>query len=110
MFGGLRPSKGVPDLIKAFAFLKGRPATRLIIAGYPSREFDKDEVTSLVRDLGLEDQVTLKFRYLSLGELGAIVARADVVVFPYLSATSSGALALAQMQAYTRAAIMCTPR
>lgn len=98
MFGGLRPSKGVPDLIRAFARLRGTPRTRLIVAGYPSREFDQAEVTGLVRDLKLDDQVTLDFRYVPMSELGALVRRADVIAFPYRSATSSGALALAQTE------------
>lgn len=99
MFGGLRPSKGVPELIDAFACLAaedGAPLPRLIVAGYPSRDFDTDGLVRQVRALGLQRRVTLDFRYLSMTELGALIGRADVVVFPYRSATSSGAVALAQ--------------
>lgn len=99
MFGGLRPSKGVPDLLDAFARLGtvGRgPVPRLIIAGYPSRDFDRDGLVGRLRALGLQARVTLDFRYLSMAELGALIDCASVVVFPYRSATSSGAVALAQ--------------
>lgn len=96
MFGGLRPSKGVPELIEAFALLRDRPDTRLIVAGYPSREFDAEAQIARVETLGLSDRVTFDLRYLPMGELGALIRRADVVAFPYRSATSSGALALAQ--------------
>lgn len=96
MFGGLRPSKGVPELVEAFALLREAPDTRLIIAGYPSKEFDADALVAQIAALGLTDRVTIDFRYLPMGELGALIERADVVVFPYRSATSSGALALAQ--------------
>lgn len=99
MFGGLRPSKGVPELVEAFALLREAPDTRLIIAGYPSKEFDADALVAQIAALGLTDRVTIDFRYLPMGELGALIERADVVVFPYRSATSSGALALAQSSA-----------
>lgn len=100
MYGSLRPSKGAVDLIDAFARLAqsdmGVNPTRLIVAGYPSREFDTAALVSRIRDCRIADRVTLDFRYLEMGELGALVARADVVVFPYRSATASGALSLAQ--------------
>ena len=96
MFGGLRPSKGVPDLVDAFALLQDRPDVRLIVAGYPSREFDAAAEIARVAALDLSERVTFDLRYLPMGELGALIRRADVVAFPYRSATSSGALALAQ--------------
>lgn len=89
MFGGLRPSKGVPELIEAFALLRDRPDTRLIVAGYPSREFDAEAQIARVETLGLSDRVTFDLRYLPMGELGALIRRADVVAFPYRSATSA---------------------
>lgn len=95
MFGGLRPSKGVSDLIEAFARLPDTPGTRLLIAGYPSREFDTGAAQESLARLGLAQRATLDFRYLGRTELGALIRRAAVVVFPYRSATSSGALALA---------------
>jgi len=94
--GGLRPSKGVPDLISAFAQLPDRTNLRLLIAGYPSREFDTDAVQKQLKDLGIVDQVQLRFEYIPGEEIGPLVQLADVVVFPYRSATASGAVALAQ--------------
>lgn len=95
MFGGLRPSKGVPDLVQAFGHLSGRDA-RLIVAGYPSREFDRAGLDALVSGLRPGARIDVDYRYLPMDELGALIRRADVVAFPYTSATSSGALALAQ--------------
>jgi glycosyltransferase involved in cell wall biosynthesis len=94
--GGLRPSKGVPELIEAFARLPDRAGLRLVIAGYPSREFDTEAIEDQVRKLDLSDQVRLRFEYVPNEEIGAVVQMADVVVFPYRSATASGAVALAQ--------------
>lgn len=95
MFGGLRPSKGVPDLIEAFARIKDRPRARLLVAGYPSREFDADAEVERMSRLGLAGRAQLDLRYLGMSELGSLIRMASVVVFPYRSATSSGALALA---------------
>lgn len=94
--GGLRPSKGVPELIAAFAQLQGRAGLRLVIAGYPSREFDTEAIAEQVRTLNLSEQVRLHFEYIPNEDIGAVVQMADVVVFPYRSATASGAVALAQ--------------
>lgn len=100
MYGALRPSKGAADLIEAFASLvnsaQGIDQPRLIIAGYPSREFDSSALVRRINELQIADRVMLDLRYLAMEELGALVSRADVVVFPYRSATASGALALAQ--------------
>ena len=95
MFGGLRPSKGVPNLIEAFARVKDRRHARLLIAGYPSREFDAEAEIERISRLGLEDRAQIDLRYLGMSELGSLIGLASVVVFPYRSATSSGALALA---------------
>ncbi|MDE3120720.1 MAG: glycosyltransferase family 4 protein [Paracoccaceae bacterium] len=96
MFGGLRRSKGVPDLIAAFGGLAGRPDARLLIVGTPSRDFDLAGARAQIARLENADRVTLDPRYVPMTELGALVALASVAVFPYRSATASGALALAQ--------------
>ena len=96
MFGGLRPSKGVPDLVEAFAGAGARADARLVIAGYPSRSFDVAALERQVAGTGVADRIALDLRYLPMDELAALVGRADVVVFPYRNATASGALALAQ--------------
>lgn len=96
MFGGLRPSKGVPDLIDAFAKPVTPSDVRLVIAGYPSRGFDTDAVEAQALRAGVADRIAFDYRYLPMDELNALVGRADVVVFPYRNATASGALALAQ--------------
>lgn len=95
MFGGLRPSKGVPELIEAFARIKDRPHARLLIAGYPSREFDAGAEIERLSRLGIAGRAQIDLRYLGMSELGSLIRLASVVVFPYRSATSSGALALA---------------
>jgi glycosyltransferase involved in cell wall biosynthesis len=96
MVGGLRPSKGVPDLVDAFGRMDRPRCTRLIVAGYPSVEFDTDALARQVAASPARDAISLDLRYLGMGELGALVHASAVVVFPYRSATASGVLALAQ--------------
>jgi glycosyltransferase involved in cell wall biosynthesis len=98
MVGGLRPSKGVSELIEAFALVRDRSKARLLIVGYPSREFDVEAERARIARLGIGDRVEMDLRYLGMSELGALVRLASVVAFPYRSATSSGVLALALTQ------------
>jgi glycosyltransferase involved in cell wall biosynthesis len=95
-FGGLRPSKGVPDLVDAFARMAPAPDTRLIIAGYPSRQFDVEGLVRRAAEAGVRERTVFDLRYLPLDEVGALLTIADVVVFPYRSASASGAVTLAQ--------------
>ncbi len=101
-FGGLRPSKGLDILVKAFSRLP-RGKARLLIVGYPCQEFNVAELREQIENLGIEQETVLDPRYVPMNEVGSLVALSSFVVFPYKSATASGALALAQSQA--RAAI-----
>ncbi|WP_119680739.1 glycosyltransferase family 4 protein [Indioceanicola profundi] len=94
-FGTLRPSKGVPELIEAFAMLPDRTRTRLLIAGYPNKHMDTDELRRRIERLGLGGEVVLDLRYLPNEEIGSLISLGDVVAFPYRNATQSGVLYLA---------------
>jgi glycosyltransferase involved in cell wall biosynthesis len=90
-FGGLRPSKGLDDLIDAFAMvLQELPAT-LVIAGAP-QGVDGIVLTGRARRLGIDGSVIVDARYLPLEEVGPVLRTADVVVLPYRTASASGAL------------------
>jgi len=96
-FGTIRPSKGLPDLVDAFALLDGRvrARTRLVIAGFPSKHMDMQDLRRRIAGHGLSDAVVLDLRYLPNEEMGSLICLGDVVVFPYRNATQSGALYLA---------------
>jgi glycosyltransferase involved in cell wall biosynthesis len=94
-FGTIRPSKGLPDLLDAFAAIPSRRRTKLVIAGFPNKYANVDEIRHQVSALGLDDEVILDIRYVPNEEVGSLVALGDVVVFPYRNATQSGALHLA---------------
>ncbi len=91
-FGFVRPYKGLPHLIEAVSKL-GDLDLHLTVAG----EFwdGSESVRALIRELGISARVEIKSTYISEGEAADVFERADVVVLPYLSATSSGVIPLA---------------
>jgi glycosyltransferase involved in cell wall biosynthesis len=91
-FGGLRPSKGLPDLVAAFAELRRRTDAALLIAGHPSGEFDLDALERRIDELGLAGDVTIDAGYVPLEDVGPLIRTATVVALPYRSGTASGVL------------------
>jgi glycosyltransferase involved in cell wall biosynthesis len=94
-FGGLRPSKGIPDLLEAFALARAEVEASLVIAGYPAYGVDAAGLEAEARRLGIADSVIVDARYLALEEIGPLLRTATVAVLPYRSATASGALQVA---------------
>jgi glycosyltransferase involved in cell wall biosynthesis len=93
-FGFVRPYKGLPVLIEAFARAVQQVPLHLVIAG----EFWDDPATYLQQLAAhhLETHTTVVNRYLPDDELALYLAAADVIVMPYLAPVQSGVLALAQ--------------
>jgi len=92
-FGGLRPSKGIPGLIRAFALAREQvPDAALVVAGHPAAGFDVLALRQIADETGAGPAVTIDARYLPLSEVGPLVRTATVVVLPYLSGTASGVL------------------
>lgn len=92
LFGGLRPYKGIPFLLDAWAQVhRVRPDARLILAGSGSSEYEA-ELRAQIRDAGLESSVECRFYYLPDDELDQLVQACDVLVYPYRAITQSGAL------------------
>ncbi len=94
-FGGIRPSKGVPDLVEALALVPGDHTFHAVIEGYPSKQMDIPALRRRITVLGLETRVTLDPRYVGVGEVAGLMERAALVVLPYRSATQSGIAHLA---------------
>lgn len=95
-FGLLRPSKGVSDLVEAFALLPDRRGLRLVVAGYPTKTFSVERLRALIDRLGIGSQVSVQLGYVPNSNVGPLLEMGDVVVFPYRSATASGAVSAAQ--------------
>jgi glycosyltransferase involved in cell wall biosynthesis len=94
-FGLLAPSKGIQDLVEAFALIRRSSDAKLLIAGYPTKHFDMEELKEKIATLGLAEHVILDARYIPLEEVGALMGLATVAVYPYRSSTQSGALQVA---------------
>ena len=94
-FGVIRPSKGLPDLIDAFALLPGEMNLVLLIVGYPTKHADMGELTGRIARHRLDKSVIIDPRYIAMEEVGPLLKTASVVVFPYRNATQSGVLHLA---------------
>jgi len=95
-FGILAPSKGIPDLLKAFALVTREvPHARLVIAGKPTKHIELSELFSLASDLKISDSIIFDTRYIPIEEVAALMKMASAVVYPYLSSTQSGSLQVA---------------
>ena len=95
-FGILAPSKGIPDLLRAFASVKKKaPSTKLVVAGKPTKHIDLDELLSLASELGISDSTVFDSRYIPIEEVSPLMEMAAVVVYPYISSTQSGSLQVA---------------
>ena len=94
-FGLLAPSKGIDDLIEAFALVRESCDAKLLIAGYPTKHIDMDKLREKIAGLGLTEAVILDPRYIPLEEVSTLMNLATVAVYPYRSSTQSGALQVA---------------
>ncbi|MCD6116180.1 glycosyltransferase [bacterium] len=91
-FGFVRYYKGLDLLIDALSLIDNESA-HLLIAG----EFwgKRDFYNTLIKDKGLNKQITIVDRYVSEDEFELFFSAADVVVLPYRDATQSGVPQLA---------------
>ncbi len=90
--GIIRPYKGIPFLLHVWkkAIREGLRA-KLVIVGTGERS-QLDGIKDLVSELKLNHSVVLDFRFVSTEEVAELQASADIVVYPYASITTSGAL------------------
>jgi glycosyltransferase involved in cell wall biosynthesis len=90
--GIIFPYKGVDVLLRAWRAVEARvEGAWLVVAGTGSPEL-VEQIRAQVAELGLR-RVRLEFRFVTAEELVALYRRADVVVYPYRTITTSGALA-----------------
>ncbi|MEK6817118.1 MAG: glycosyltransferase [Nanoarchaeota archaeon] len=88
-FGYVKPYKGLSYLVEAMPeILKGRDVTLLIVGEFWSPT--KEEVLSRAKELGISDKIKIVDSYVPNEEVGKYYCASDVVVLPYVSATSSG--------------------
>jgi beta-1,4-mannosyltransferase len=92
VLGAIRPYKGLPELLDAWATLPPDRPRRLVIAGASSDEPGIDE---LIERAALAPGVLLDARKIPAPEMQTFLRAADVAVLPYRQALNSGALMLA---------------
>jgi glycosyltransferase involved in cell wall biosynthesis len=94
-FGLLAPSKGIEDLVDAFALVRQSCDAKLLIAGYPTKHINIEDLKGKIKELDLTEHVVFDLRYIPLEEIGSLMSLATVAVYPYRSSTQSGALQVA---------------
>lgn len=92
-FGFVRQYKGLPYLIRALPLILARFKVRLFIVG----EFweNKKRYLRLIREMDVQDQVTVIDRYVPNEDMPVYFYSSDLVILPYTSVTGSGLLQLA---------------
>ncbi|HYC93501.1 MAG TPA: glycosyltransferase family 4 protein [Thermoanaerobaculia bacterium] len=90
-FGTLSKYKGIDVLLQAFPAIHNATGARLVIAGFPSPDFD------LGAHRSNDPSVTWVPEYIDSGEVAAWMELASVIVFPYRDIYQSGALHVAQV-------------
>jgi glycosyltransferase involved in cell wall biosynthesis len=98
-YGFCLPHKGLPQLIEAVSLLisDGREVELIMLnAEYPVGESAvlARELAARIKELGIEDRVTLDTRYLSDEDSFRQLASADLLVFPYQGTGESSSAAV----------------
>ncbi|MGD1099846.1 MAG: glycosyltransferase [Thermoplasmata archaeon] len=86
-FGFLRPSKGILELLDAYATIASEfPDLGLVIAGAPAKRQESAFVVALNDALArhpFRDRITLRNEFISYAEKGLLVQGAALIVLPY---------------------------
>jgi len=98
-YGFLLPSKGIPDLVQAFALLQEQfEDLHLLLANsrYPIPQSAEEEakVGKLIMNLGLADSVTAIHDFLSDEETLSLLKCAEVIAYPYRESRESSSAAV----------------
>jgi glycosyltransferase involved in cell wall biosynthesis len=95
LFGQIKPYKGVDVLLQAIALLPPQTLAKCSVRIVGRPEMPMGPLFSMVADLGLQTKVEFDLRFVPEAEIAQIIARADIVVFPYREIDASGVLMLA---------------
>jgi glycosyltransferase involved in cell wall biosynthesis len=90
--GVISPYKGIGFLLEAWRKVQQeQPEARLVIAGTGERKL-LDQIHKQAGMLGIRKSVDLHLRFIAIEELPLFYEAADILVYPYQSGTTSGAL------------------
>ncbi len=91
-FGTLTKYKGVEDLLYAFPAVHRTTKAHLVIAGYPAKDINVDELQALADELGIAPAITWFLDYVPNEWVATLMELSTVVVLPYRAITQSGIL------------------
>jgi len=94
-FGVVRPSKGVPDLIRAFTALRTGPDGDAVSARVVGSPTTIDVGAEVLLAAQADDRVVVTLGHISDSELAAEVSQAELITLPYLQVHDLGAAVLA---------------
>lgn len=94
-FGTLTKYKGIEDLILAFPKVARETGAKLIIAGYPAKDIDPDELKATAKELGIENDIIWYLDYVPNEQVVPLMQMVDIVALPYRAITQSGILQIA---------------
>ncbi|MGN1317783.1 MAG: glycosyltransferase family 4 protein [Lachnospirales bacterium] len=96
-FGAMRKYKGIDILLNAISLIpkEERKNKTFVIAGRHDKGQDNNDYEKMIKDLDIEDCVTLIERRIEDSELPQLFGKANVCVFPYREIYGSGALLMA---------------
>jgi glycosyltransferase involved in cell wall biosynthesis len=87
LFGYLRPSKGILELLDAFAIVGAEfPDLGLVIAGSPAKRYESayvDAVHDAVTHHPFRGRITLKNQFIEYAEKDRLAQGAELIVLPY---------------------------
>lgn len=90
--GIVKPYKGISFLLDAWAELRRQTGAAILVVAGTGPEALLAELKAHAARLALGDDVRFDFRYLSQEELDAYHEAADILVYPYRTVSTSGAL------------------
>lgn len=94
-FGTVTKYKGIEDLIKAFPAVQQVTGAKLVVAGFPAKDVNPDELKELARSLRVYEHVTWYLDYVPNEQVVPLMKMSDVAILPYRAITQSAVLHIA---------------
>jgi glycosyltransferase involved in cell wall biosynthesis len=94
-FGAITKYKGLDLLIRALPKVRQSLDAQLVVAGFPTKEIDMDELQQLAKDLGIDGSIAWFLEYVPKEWVAPLMEMCTVVVLPYRMVGQSGVLNVA---------------
>ncbi|MEO8392324.1 MAG: glycosyltransferase, partial [Chloroflexota bacterium] len=94
-FGTITKYKGLDILLQAFPKVVAATKACLLVAGFPAKDVDPEELKRLVAELNISDAVSWFLDYVPNNLISPLLQLSSVVVLPYRMIAQSGVLQIA---------------